>query len=292
MRLEFPHVADPPDVVADAVVFHVGPFQFLAADAFALVDRFEHGAVRVAAAAGIVDFARARLLKKLPEHFHQVVAVDVVAHLFALVAKDSIGRSFHGATHQIGKKTMQFGARMRRAGETAAAKTYRLHAEIISVFLNQHISGDFACAEKRMFRLVNAHRFGNARLIFVAGFDFPALLQFDQRQAVRRIAIYLIRGGEDEDRFGTKLARGFQQVQRADGVDAKIRVRVARRPIMGRLRGRMDDERNVLAEFFEEIFDGVAVADIKIVMLIIRQRRDQLLAVAKGGSRLAKKPLA
>src|ERR1700728_2983055 len=31
MRLEFPHVADPPDMVADAIVFDVSPFQFFAA---------------------------------------------------------------------------------------------------------------------------------------------------------------------------------------------------------------------------------------------------------------------
>src|SRR5471032_72206 len=83
MRLEFPNVADPPDVVADAVVLNVSPFQFFAADAFALVNRLEHGAVRVAAAADVVDFAGARLLEKLPERLDKVVAVDVVADLLA-----------------------------------------------------------------------------------------------------------------------------------------------------------------------------------------------------------------
>src|SRR5665213_193265 len=47
MRLEFPHVADPPNVVADAIILDVSPFQFFAADAFALVNCFEHGTVPV-----------------------------------------------------------------------------------------------------------------------------------------------------------------------------------------------------------------------------------------------------
>src|SRR5665213_2718881 len=60
MRLEFPHIADPPDVVADAIVLDVSPFQFFAADAFAFVNRLEHGTIRVAAAAGVIDFAGSR----------------------------------------------------------------------------------------------------------------------------------------------------------------------------------------------------------------------------------------
>ena len=82
-------------------------------------------------------------------------------------------------THQIGEKTVQLRARVRRAGQAAAAKAGRVHAEITSVFLHQHVGGDFRCAKQRMFRLVNAHRLRNARLVFVAGLDFPALFQLD-----------------------------------------------------------------------------------------------------------------
>src|ERR1017187_4900682 len=45
VTLEFPHVADPPNMVADAVVFLVSPFQFATADLFAQVNRFEHGTI-------------------------------------------------------------------------------------------------------------------------------------------------------------------------------------------------------------------------------------------------------
>ena len=81
-----------------------------------------------------------------------------------------------------------------------------------------------------MLCLVNAHGLGNAGFILVAGLDFPALLQFDQRQAIGRVAIYLVGGGENEDRLGTGLAGGLQQVERADRVDTEIGVRVPAPP--------------------------------------------------------------
>jgi hypothetical protein len=146
--------------------------------------------------------------------------------------------------------------------------------------------------KQRMFRLVNAHRLGNARLVFVAGFYFPAFFQFDERQAVRRVAINFVRGSENKNRFGAKLPRGFEQVQRADGVHAKVRVRIARGPVVRRLRGRVDDERDVRAELFEKIFHGCAVADVEIVVLVIGKFADEFLAVAERRSLLAEKPLA
>jgi hypothetical protein len=43
----------------------------------------------------------------------------------------------------------------------------------------------------------------------------------------------------------------------------------------------VDDERDFLAEFFEKIFDGCAVADVEIVVFVIGKFIDELLAVAK-----------
>ena len=219
-------------MVADAVVFDVGPFQFASADLFAAVNGFKHRTIRVTAAADVINLTRARFLEKLPESLDKVVAVDVVAHLFALVAKHAIGRAVHRTTHEIGKKSVQFGAGVRRTGQAAAAKTGGLQAKIISVFLHQHIGGDFRCAEQRVLGLVNAHRFRNAGFVFVTGFDFPALFQFDERQAVRRVPVNLVRGSENEDRFGAELAGGFEQVERGGGVDAEIRVRITGRPVV------------------------------------------------------------
>ena len=52
---------------------------------------FQHRAIAVASAAYIVDLAAARFADKMPECIYQVVAVDIVADLFALIAKDGVG---------------------------------------------------------------------------------------------------------------------------------------------------------------------------------------------------------
>ena len=66
----------------------------------------------------------------------------------------------------------------------------------------------------------------------MAGLDLPAFFQFNQRQPVGRVAINLVCGGENEDGFGTELALGLQQVQGRGGVDAEIRVWIARGPVV------------------------------------------------------------
>src|SRR6516162_6851107 len=72
MLLKLAHVADPPDVVADAIVLDVGPFELFTTNAFAFVDGLEHGADGVAAAAEVVNFARARFLVEVPERLLEI----------------------------------------------------------------------------------------------------------------------------------------------------------------------------------------------------------------------------
>ena len=45
MVLEFSHVADPPNMIANAIVLNVSPIQFLSADPFAKLHGFEHGTI-------------------------------------------------------------------------------------------------------------------------------------------------------------------------------------------------------------------------------------------------------
>src|SRR6516162_9856013 len=115
MVLELAHVTDPPNVVTDPVVFLVSPLQLAAADGFAQVDGFEHGAVRMAAAAHVEDFTAARLEKELPESLDQIMAVDVIAHLFAAITEDAVRLPGNGAAHQVRKEAVQLGAGVRWA---------------------------------------------------------------------------------------------------------------------------------------------------------------------------------
>jgi len=283
MVLEFADIADPPNVVAGAVVLDVCPVQFAAADLLAQVNCLQHGAIGMAAAAQVVNFARARRAEKLPDGLDEIVAVDVVAYLLPLVAEDAIGLAGDGAFHQVGQKSMQLGAGMAGAGEAAAAETHRAHAEITAVFLDEQIGGGLAGAEKRMLGLVNGHGFINAVPPRMGGFDLPAFFQRDERQAVGRVAIDLVCAGKDEGGLRAMRARGFKQVQGADGIHAKVRVRFARGPVMGRLGGGVDDGLDVRAEFFENALDGPGVADVRVEMAVFFQAVLEAFAGGVGG---------
>src|SRR5574338_56571 len=101
MRLEFSHITDPPDMVADAIGLFVAPIYFLAADLFAHLDGFQHRAVAVTAPTDVIDFARSRTANKFYERIHEIGAVDIIADLFSFVTKDPVRSAGHGTNHQV-----------------------------------------------------------------------------------------------------------------------------------------------------------------------------------------------
>src|SRR2546421_990736 len=56
----FPHITDPPDVIADAVGLLIMPGEFAAADFFTQRNRFQHRAIAKASTADVVNFRDAR----------------------------------------------------------------------------------------------------------------------------------------------------------------------------------------------------------------------------------------
>ena len=140
---EFGNVADPPDVVADAVVIGVAGVHFASGDFLAQHDCLLHGTVAETAAAHVVGFAAAGGLIEMPERVDQIFRMNIVPYLFALVAEDTVFLAGDGAFHQIGQETVQFGGGMAGAGQAAAADQAGLHAEIFAVFLHHDVGGDF-----------------------------------------------------------------------------------------------------------------------------------------------------
>jgi hypothetical protein len=67
------------------------------------------------------------------------VAVDVVADLLGLVAEDAVRNALDNGAHQVREESMKLGPRVIRPGEAAAAQADRLHPEISSVLLHEHI---------------------------------------------------------------------------------------------------------------------------------------------------------
>ena len=243
----------------------------------------------MAAAAEVIDFAGARGAEELPESLHEIVAVDVVAHLLPFVAKDPVGLARRGAFHEVGEKAVQLGPRVAGAGQAAAAEDPRWHPEITPVLLHQHVGGDFARAEKRVLRLVDGHALVDADGIRVRRVDLPALFQLHERQPVRRVTIDLVGARENEDRLGAVQPSGFQHVQRAGGVDPEIGVRLARRPVVRGLRGGVDDDFDLAAIARKHVLHRVKIADVDGVMRVVRQCGLQTLTRRRGRSLGAKK---
>src|SRR5215510_9466826 len=123
MLAKLAHVADPPDVVADAVSLGVGPRELLSGNILTQTNGLQHRTVAEAAAAQIIDLCDPGGLVKLEEGVNQVEAVNIIPDLFSLVAEDSVGGAGHHATHKIGQEPMQLAPRMVGAGQTAASET-------------------------------------------------------------------------------------------------------------------------------------------------------------------------
>ncbi len=66
----------------------------------------------MAAPTDVVDLADARRPNERGKSLDQVEAVNVVAHLFALVAENAIGPAADGAFHEVGEKPVQLGPGM------------------------------------------------------------------------------------------------------------------------------------------------------------------------------------
>src|SRR5262249_408214 len=86
------------------------------------------------------------------------------------------------------------------------------------------------------------------------------------RGASLEFAIHFVGGHEYEHSRGTQLAGGLEENKCPISVDAEVGVRVARRPVVRRLRGGVDHESNIAAIFPEYSFDFGAVANIGIEM--------------------------
>jgi hypothetical protein len=67
VRLEATYIANPPDVIADAIVFDIGPVHRASSQLLAQRDGFKHRTVGVARASDIIDLSVARRLEEAPE---------------------------------------------------------------------------------------------------------------------------------------------------------------------------------------------------------------------------------
>ena len=87
VRAEFGEIRNVADVVALAIFIDVIPVHFLAGHLFNFGDGFQHGNAVLTASTKVIDFARPRMRRKVFYRANYIVTVNIVAHLFTLVAK-------------------------------------------------------------------------------------------------------------------------------------------------------------------------------------------------------------
>src|SRR5687767_6067923 len=98
------------------------------------------------------------------------------------------------------------------SGKTSAAKTDCGHIEIAAKLLRQYVGGNLRSTEQAVLRMINAHRLVDAIAVLMLVIDLPSFLLLDQRQAVRRVTVDFVGGGEDERRMGKVVSREFEHV--------------------------------------------------------------------------------
>src|SRR4029079_2426987 len=104
---EAAEVRDVADVVAEPVLVDVLGVERAAVEPLERGDRLEHRARVPAPAAEVVDRGRSRALRERHHGGADVVGVDVVAHLLALVAVDPVGAALADRARQAGEEAMQ-----------------------------------------------------------------------------------------------------------------------------------------------------------------------------------------
>ena len=275
----FGEVAHVADVIADAVFVDVGVDLLFAGEFFGEGESFQDRAGVVASAADVVDLGHARGFEEFLDEAGDIVAVDVVADLFAFVAVDFVFLALEIAFHEVTEEAVQLDAGVVRSGEAAAAQAAGGHVEVASVFLHDDVGRGLGCAEERVFRLVDGEILGDAVgvggiVIIPTGFEF---LEFD---VIRTVAVNLVGRHVDEGRPGAGATDGFEQVQGADGIGVEVIERDGGGAVVAGLRGGVDD--GVGLELGDEIEDALAVADVEFVVVEVFDQLGQALLVPAG----------
>lgn len=239
MGTHFPEVGVIADVVTCAVLIEVGKHLRFTGEFLGYFERFKNRRAVSFATAEIVNFTHAGIGYEGGHEAGDIKGVDVVAHLFTLVAKYLVFPAFEVALHQVGKKAVEFYARVIRAGEAAAAQGTGGQAEVAAVFLDHDVSGDLRGTEKGVFGLIYGERFRDT--LFVGGVGVvPAGPKFEQRNGIGGVAVNLVGAHVHERGFGAGLAGGFEKVESADCVGVEIVEGDRGRAVMRGLGGGMD----------------------------------------------------
>ena len=165
MGSHFAQVGVITNVVAVAVLIHVGIGLRLACKSLRHFERLQDGTGVCLAAAEVIDLPYARCGHEFRHEPRHVQRVYVVPHLFAFVTVNLVFPVFEVALHEVGQKTVQLHAGVVRASQATATQAARRHPEVAPVFLHHHVSRNLGGAEERVFRLVDGECLRDAVLV-------------------------------------------------------------------------------------------------------------------------------
>ena len=106
MAAHFAKIAVVADVIADAIFVDVYVLLWFACEGLGDFESFKDRAAVIFHAAEVVHFCDSRCCNELFHESSHVFAVNVVANLFAFIAKDTVLAAFQVALYQIAKEAV------------------------------------------------------------------------------------------------------------------------------------------------------------------------------------------
>ena len=202
--------------------------------------------------------------------------MNVVAHLFALVAVDFVKPTLEIALDQVAEKSMQLDPAVIRTGEATAAQAAAAQAEVSSIFLNHDVAGDFGSAKETMLALIDRQIFtnplGERRIVIV-----PTAGKLPELDGIGAVTVHLVGAHVDKDGLRRVAANGFQQIESSTSVDVEIIERARGGQVVAGLRSGVDQQRrSQLVHAFENL---LSIADIQLMVLECGVGRDEPAAV-------------
>ena len=208
MGAHFGEIGNVADVVPFPVFVDVGGEHFLAREFFDSSKGFHDGAAVAAAAAEVIDLARARFFKKRSDEVGYIERVDVVPDLLALVSVDVVGLALEIAFHEVGEKAVELDPAVVGSSETTSAEAAGFHPEVAPILLDHDIGGDFRGTEEGVFTGVDREGFRDA--VGIGGVVVvPAVFQLFQANGVGLVPIDLIGRHMDEGAGDAGAAGGL-----------------------------------------------------------------------------------
>jgi hypothetical protein len=147
VSLHFLEIADVADVIPFAVFFDVFPLHGLSSYACYAIERLEYAARVGASPAEIINFTTARFCPKRLDEAHDIVRMNIVTYLLALIPKNFVYALLEIAFYEITEKPVKLDARMIWPRKATTAQAARLEREVTAVLLHHDVRCNFAGTE-------------------------------------------------------------------------------------------------------------------------------------------------